>query len=50
MRLQNRLHEAEDMFLRAKSLSPKDSTVYQHYGEWSFQHFWRGQWAEYGLA
>ena len=32
-RLQKRLTEAEDLFLRAKSLAPSDSTVYQHYGQ-----------------
>lgn len=36
--LQNRLNEAEEMFLRAKSLAPNDSTVYQHYGQLAF-HF-----------
>lgn len=34
--MQNRLNEAEDMFLRAKSLAPNDSTVYQHYGQFLF--------------
>ena len=29
----NRIEEAEQLFLRAKQISPNDSSVYQHYGQ-----------------